>query len=59
MLFWCKKFKMAAKIMIKTPNHAISPEISQSQFLAITSDNIITVLNNKVALFYLFLLNNG
>ena len=42
---------MAAKMVTKHPNNA--SEISQSLFLAIfafTSDNIITVLNNKCSL---------
>ena len=50
MQLWCKKFKMAAKILIKPSNIAITSEISQSLFLAmfaITSDNI-TALNNNM-----------
>ena len=49
MQLWCKKCKMAVKILIKPSNIAITSEISQLLFLAmfaITSDNIITALNN-------------
>ena len=45
-----KKIKMADKIWIKPANSATTSEISQSLFLsmfAITSDNIITILNNN------------
>ena len=43
---------MAAKLVIKHPNNAITSEMSQSLFLAMfTSDNIITVLNNNMLSF--------
>ena len=45
---------MAAKIVIKPLYNAITSAISQSLFyaeFAITSDNIITVLNNNIIYF--------